>query len=126
LRFTCDLSEEVLDAKVAALMMLPLIENAVRHGIAQRSQPGEIRITASRQDGMLLLSVCNDAPASQRQLVEGIGLAGTRSRLQQHYGTAASFSYERLPGGLMKVRMTLPFAAHKKIPFYAESRSHRG
>jgi two-component system, LytTR family, sensor kinase len=125
LNFSCDLTEETATAKLPALILLPLVENAVRHGIAPRSRPGEINITARRRNGSLSLTISNDAPSAQHRPVEGIGLSGTRTRLQQHYGAGSSFDYELSPEGVMTVRITLPFVAEKTAAAYGDSRSHR-
>ena len=111
LKFVCDASPDSLTARVPALILLPLVENAVRHGIAQRPKPGEILLSARRQGGALLLTLWNDSEARQGAFVEGIGLAGTRTRLIQHYGQAAKFSYSASPEGAITVRLALPFTA---------------
>jgi LytS/YehU family sensor histidine kinase len=121
LRFTCDLSGDAGQAKVPALILLPLVENAVHHGIAQRSQPGEVRISARTRDGNLLLTVSNDLAAPQVAFAEGIGLAGTRRRLAQHYGSASSFTYHASPQSLMTVQITVPFVADKEFALHADS-----
>jgi len=109
LRFECDIGEDVLTAKVPALILLPLVENAVRHGIAQRSMPGRIVLSACRQDGKLLLTLMNDARPDSGAIVEGIGLGGTRNRLMQHYGDGASLAYSASSDGVVTVQMRLPF-----------------
>jgi len=126
LKFNCQASEEALDARVPALILLPLIENSVQHGIALRSRPGEIRIVAGKSNGALSLEVFNEGPGNQSPIVEGIGLAGTRRRLQQHYGNDSMFSYERSNNGDMTVRIIMPFILDKETALHAHSRSDRG
>jgi two-component sensor histidine kinase len=104
-----DAEGEVLDALVPNLILQPLVENAIRHGLADRIEPGTIRITAHREGGGLMLAVEDDGPGlaafGER---EGIGLANTRARLAQLFGSAHRFSLESAPGGGLAVRMTIP------------------
>jgi signal transduction histidine kinase len=83
--------EDCLSALVPTLILQPLIENAVKHGIAQRRNPGCLTVAARRHEGRLLLEVANDPAEGGRQAREadnhGIGLNATRSRLGQAYGT---------------------------------------
>ncbi len=109
LQFADEIGQDTLTAKVPALILLPLMENAIRHGIAQRSAPGRIVLSARRQDGKLLLTLVNDAQPDGGAIVEGLGLGGTRNRLMQHYGDAASFVYLASPEGVVTVQMALPF-----------------
>ena len=111
LQFAGDIGQETLTAKVPALILLPLVENAVRHGIARRSTPGRIVFSARRQEGKLLLSLSNDAQPGNGAIVEGLGLRGTRNRLIQHYGDVASFAYFVSPEGVVTVQMALPFSS---------------
>ena len=63
LRVEMDVDEDCADCLIPPLVLQPLIENAVKHGIAKRVQGGAIRIAASRSDGMLTLRIYNDGPA---------------------------------------------------------------
>jgi two-component system LytT family sensor kinase len=75
---------ELYGALVPSLVLQPLIEDAIVHGIAAREKGGSIRVTASERDGMLTLSVHNDGPALPPE--RGVGIANTRSRLKSLYG----------------------------------------
>lgn len=108
-RWTVDPS--ALAARVPSLLLQPLVENAVRHGIAPRAAAGTIEIAAERHDGALRLVVRDDgvglpdvgAPR------EGVGLANTRARLRQLYGDRQSLELVRPDGGGACVRVTLPY-----------------
>jgi sensor histidine kinase YesM len=93
-----DVAPETMSARVPNLLLQPLVENAIRHGIAPFSAPGEIRIEARREDGFLCLRVVdNGAGLSGPKLAgapDGIGLANTRARLQQLYGDAHRFELQ--------------------------------
>src|SRR5262249_5403289 len=91
LHLSMDVPEELFAAQVPSLILQPMIENAVKHGIAKRSQGGEIRIAAFRSNGMLTLSIYNDGPtlpAEPDKTSCGIGIANVRTRLQSLYGDA--------------------------------------
>jgi len=106
-----DIDPEALNARAPNLILQPLVENAIRHGIAPRSDPGQILIRAARVAEGLLLEVVDDGPglpegeAAQR---EGIGLANTRARLDQLYGTAHRFELAKAPGGGLRASLTIP------------------
>ena len=107
-----DIDPEALDACVPNLILQPLVENAIRHGIAPRPEAGFIRIQAVRENGMLRLQVRDDGPGltnSQSGLREGVGLTNTRQRLTQLYGTAHRFEFANAPGGGLEVNLELPF-----------------
>ncbi len=82
-----------LDARVPSMILQPLVENAIRHGIAPRVGPGTIEIRAARAGGHLELQICDDgrgmAAASKPGL--GLGLSTTRARLERLYGRAHRF-----------------------------------
>lgn len=88
-RFEAD--EDCLDALVPTLILQPLVENAVKHGIAQRRNPGCITVSARRQGEWLRLEICNDPAEGGRGEIEannhGIGLDATRRRLEKIFGS---------------------------------------
>ncbi|WP_438480434.1 sensor histidine kinase [Oleiharenicola lentus] len=85
-----DADEECLQALVPTLILQPLVENAVKHGIAQRRNPGRVTVTARRLGDRLQLQVANDPAEGGRHASEaenhGIGLSSTRTRLELTYG----------------------------------------
>jgi sensor histidine kinase YesM len=108
-----DIDPRALDASVPNLMLQPLVENAIRHGIAPRRHPGRLEIRARRQQEQLHLEIRDNgpglslgAPAGARQ---GVGLANTRARLQQLYGQAHRFAIGNVPDGGLAVTLVLPF-----------------
>jgi hypothetical protein len=111
LRVVRDIQPESLGALVPTLLLHPLVENAIRHGVARRAQGGCLGIRAQRVDGRLELRVWDDGPpaAAAEGRSTGIGLANTRARLEHLYGTAHRFELRRAREGGMEVAVSLPF-----------------
>jgi signal transduction histidine kinase len=115
LRVRLDIAGDVRDAQVPNLMLQPLVENAIKHGVARRAAGGEVRVTAARHDGLLVLSVYNDGPLGDAGVdaVEaddangGTGLANLRTRLHILYGDASGLDL-RPAGEGVEVVVTLP------------------
>jgi two-component system, LytTR family, sensor kinase len=110
-----EIAPDALDAHVPHLMLQPLVENAVRHGIAPRIEPGRVEISASRgaADGLLHLEIRDDGPGMERErgtrTRKGVGLTNIQARLEQLYGGAHRFEVENCPEGGLAVRISLPF-----------------
>ena len=102
---------EVLNAAVPQMVLQPIVENAIRHGIGRSSSAGRLRISACHVNGMLEMKVQDDgpglAPGSPGQ-TRGIGLANTRARLKQLYGDAARLSVENEEQGGVVATVVLP------------------
>jgi two-component system LytT family sensor kinase len=102
---------ETLDASVPNLILQPLVENAIRHGIASRMASGTVEVMARRRDGMLSLEVRDDGPGMSAggPVREGIGLSTTRARLRQLYGESHRFEIRSAEGKGTDVRLEIPF-----------------
>jgi two-component system LytT family sensor kinase len=107
---------EILDAAVPHMVLQPIVENAIRHGIGRSSSAGSIRISAQRVNddaglGELEIQVQDDgpglAPAVPGQS-RGIGLANTRARIQQLYGDAARLTVRNGESGGVAATLRLP------------------
>jgi sensor histidine kinase YesM len=98
---------------VPALILQPLIENAIRHGIAPYLRPGRIRVRAEAADGALRLNVWDSGPGlpSPEAAGRGIGIANVRTRLDRQYGGAASLRLSSDPAGGFEALITIPLAA---------------
>ncbi len=83
-RLSCrvDVAPDVLDERVPSLILQPLVENAVRHGLGASPAPCRIEIASERRNGSLHLSVRDDGPGLSPGAAEGVGLSNTRSRLE--------------------------------------------
>jgi hypothetical protein len=100
-----------IGAEVPCLILQPLVENAVVHGVSRDSGASRIRIAASRDDETLRLQVADSgsgfgSPQADRT---GIGLAGTQARLEHHYGADQSIEYSRSTEGGACVTISIPF-----------------
>ncbi|MGH7996541.1 MAG: sensor histidine kinase, partial [Opitutaceae bacterium] len=111
LRVEVEAPADVADGLVPNLLLQPLVENAVKHGISRRLSPGCVRVTAARAGTRLKVSVADDGPGfgNGRQPVEGIGLSNTRSRLKALYGEDYSFTIESPAAGGTTVSIELPW-----------------
>jgi two-component sensor histidine kinase len=86
-----DVDPEALGATLPCLLLQPLVENAIRHGIDQKAGPGRLAIRARRAGRWLRLQVEDNGPGLPPDVEEGIGLSNTRARLRQLYGDAHAF-----------------------------------
>jgi two-component system, LytTR family, sensor kinase len=102
---------DVLGAQVPHLLLQPLVENAIRHGIAPRSEPGTVEIAVYRDDHTLHLTVSDDgvARAAPTERASGVGLSNTRDRLRQLYGTAHTLTVGAVVPHGVRVAIALPF-----------------
>jgi two-component system LytT family sensor kinase len=102
---------EVLDARVPNLILQPLVENAIRHGIAPLLASGMVEINARRENGMVQLEVRDNGPGinGASGLKEGVGLSNTRARLVQLYGKDHRFELHNTEGGGLLVCVAIPF-----------------
>jgi two-component system, LytTR family, sensor kinase len=103
---------ELHTARVPSLILQPLVENAIQHGIAELSRGGALRVGACRSNGRLNLSVENDGPVLSRASEPeraGIGLSNTTSRLRSLYGNNFSFTIKEQDLGGVQVSISLPF-----------------
>jgi signal transduction histidine kinase len=112
LSYHVDADPEVLQARVPSLVLQPLVENAIRHGIAPRARPGLIVISARAEDGMLHLSVLDIGAGLGRHMKWGIGLSNTRARLQQMFGAGHRFAIGDHPGGGAEVSLAIPLRTY--------------
>jgi len=95
LRASVEASDEARAAIVPVLLLQPLVENAVRHGIAASPDAGRLAIRASRSNGVLTVEVEDDGPGPPAAISEGIGIANTRQRLRELYGERATLTLTR-------------------------------
>lgn len=112
LRFSLTAAPPTLEALVPNLILQPLVENAIRHGLAKRAAPGSLSLTAQTTGGRLELRVCDDGvglPTGwQLDTHQGVGLANTTARLRQHFGTDFRLEVRRRETGGVEALISLP------------------
>ncbi len=116
LRVEFDVDPLALSARVPNLILQPIVENAVKHGIARRLATGRITIRAKRAGETLQLQVCDDGPGltgcgEGARWKEGVGLGNTRARLRHQYGDAHRLDLRDGPGGGLQVTLEFPYVA---------------
>jgi two-component system LytT family sensor kinase len=116
LTVTMEISPDTLNARVPNLILQPLVENAIRHGIEPHAKPGVIELRAQRANGELTLDVSDNGlgVSDANSLDEGVGLSNTRARLRTLYGEAHRFELYNRPEGGLRVRVTIPFQTLEK------------
>jgi two-component system, LytTR family, sensor kinase len=103
-----DVSPEVRDAAVPALLLQPLVENAVRHGLARSEAPGRITLGVRREGEWMIIEIFNTGQLDPNRK-PGIGLTNTRARLSQLYGDRARLDLDARDGGVL-AWVTLPWS----------------
>jgi len=111
LRPVIAVDDALLDAAVPELVLQPLVENALRHGLARREAATRLEIAARREGDDLVLTITDDGPgpAPAGREGAGIGLANTRERLETLYGSRASLTLATAPGGGTAATVRLPY-----------------
>jgi two-component system, LytTR family, sensor kinase len=113
LRTKVSAEPEALELGVPPLILQPLVENAVRHGVSAVSTSGTVEVTAVLKGDTLQLTVRDDGPgmnAVSKQPGSGTGLRNTRERLQQLYGAGGQLSIEPAPRGGTVVTVEIPLS----------------
>jgi two-component system LytT family sensor kinase len=107
-----EIDPATLEAQVPSLILQPIVENAIRHGIEPQVKPGVITVRSERNGENLILTVMDNGggmpPGGFAR--EGIGLANSQARLRELYGREQKFEMSNLPEGGLCVRLTFPFA----------------
>lgn len=106
-----DLEADTLDALVPNMVLQPLVENALRHGIGRKAQGGRLEIRSWREEGNCVLCVQDSGPGfpAVGTIAEGIGLSNTRSRLEHLHPGQHELRFEVAPGGGALVTLRIPF-----------------
>jgi LytS/YehU family sensor histidine kinase len=96
---------------VPALLLQPLVENAVKHGVLTLEEGGVVSVVAERNNGTLRLSVADSGPgvAKDRSAGRGVGLSNTASRLQELYGNLSRITLSPSSIGGLEVTVEIPF-----------------
>jgi len=113
LQVAIDVRPETLEAEVPCLLLQPIVENALQHGIDPQSSGGRLSIAAARRDDELVLVVRDNGPGLpdgfDLESQAGLGLRNTRARLERHYGDRQRLTIGPATGGGTELRLEFPF-----------------
>ena len=113
LRLEIDVAPELLGALVPNLALQPLVENAIRHGIAKRAHAGLVQIEAKRSSDRLYITIRDDGPGLPQAAIPpekmGLGLKNTIARLKQLYGSSYELEFDDASTGGCVVTLTVPY-----------------
>lgn len=110
LRVVWNVASDAVDAQVPQLLLQPLVDNAIRHGLQPVVEGGTLTITARRDNGTLELTVADDGIGLPPQRAPwGVGLDNARARLSRFYGDEQTLSLEAGAGGGALARVVIPF-----------------
>ena len=113
LQWRADASDDARRMRVPRLLLQPLVENAVIHGVANRLHGGEILVTARNQGELLHLTIEDNGPGAAEVTRNGIGIANTRARLTALYGRGGTLELRPRPGGGCVVEVVVPHVAER-------------
>ncbi|HZP25192.1 MAG TPA: sensor histidine kinase [Terriglobales bacterium] len=118
LRVEMDIAPSTLSALVPNMILQPLVENAIRHGISPRRAPGHVRVASRVVFDELWLEIADDGVGLTRYdgsiPPEGVGLRNTRARLQQLYSNDHRLILEDAPGGGCVIKIHIPFRTYSE------------
>jgi sensor histidine kinase YesM len=109
LRVEWSVDASLLEVLVPSLIVLPLVENAIRHGLSPKVGPGRLKISTASDDTSLVLTVEDDGLGATLPLGPGVGIGSTRERLEAMFGGKARLDIEPPPDGGFRARVRIPF-----------------
>jgi two-component system, LytTR family, sensor kinase len=133
LRVLLDVPAELHSLRIPALLLQPLVENAIKHGITPQRAGGELVVWARLVADCLHIRISDTGqgasdPTLAHGRQQGVGLANVEQRLKRHYGDAATFELRSAPGVGTTVELSLPrqaAAPNNVVPFAAEAAKRR-
>jgi signal transduction histidine kinase len=109
------IAADTLDGLVPTMILQPIVENAIKHGVNAQRGGGRVDVSTVRNNGSLVIEVRDSGPGFRAADTQpGIGLANTRARLDHLYGADASFEYGSASGGGASVRISIPYH-HRRV-----------
>lgn len=116
LSFRLDIPEDTRDGRVPTLLLQPIVENALQHGLSGQARAGVVEISARRDNDRLQIKVRDNGKGLSFDVPQqdGIGLSNTRARLQHLHGPSQSLHLENHPEGGLLVTIELPFRTQPK------------
>jgi Histidine kinase len=121
LKVTLDLDSEAMQTQVPRLLLQPLVENAIRHGIAKRADGGSIVVRATARETTLSVQIINELPdvtdpsgPNGTKTWGGLGLTNVRERMEQAFGDAGILSTRNTPDGFFETTISFPLVSARK------------
>ena len=111
-----DAAADIMSAELPPLLVQPLVENSIRHGLEPRTEAGRLNIRCRREDDMLDIKVSDNGLGIRDDIHEGTGLANVRQRLAATCGNESTLSLQANPGGGVVAHLRLPFRANEPAP----------
>jgi LytS/YehU family sensor histidine kinase len=109
LKFCVEAAPELMALPVPAMLLQPIVENAVKHGIEPRVHGGSVYVRVHRDDAQLAFVVEDDGVGFAPNAKDNVGLGAVRERLAVQFGRAASLQTERTPEQRTRVTIRIPF-----------------
>jgi sensor histidine kinase YesM len=109
-----NIDPKFLDTKIPSMLLQPIVENAVKHGIAKKAGGGDLQLTVRDENGGMIIEILNGGktarhPNPAEMLEKGIGLKNTNERLTRIYGEAFGLRITDQPAGKFTVRIKIPY-----------------
>lgn len=114
LKITISVEPDLLPVHVPSLILQPLVENAIHHGIEKSAVPGQIDITAARERGRIRIDIADNGVGYGGEEGTGLGLSNTRARLRQLYGDQHEFRIDNAESGGCRVSLALPLGGSRR------------
>jgi sensor histidine kinase YesM len=110
LAYRLDLPADLEDVKIPPMLLQPLVENAIRHGLEPKVEGGTVRVSAGKDGNTLVLRIEDTGQGfgTSSAAGTGVGLAHVKERLAAVYGGGASMKTEENPGGGVRITLHLP------------------
>lgn len=117
LKVRLELDRDAMETQVPRLLLQPLVENAIRHGIAKRAKGGNIVLRAIARDSLLSVQIVNElpditdsSPSNGSKAWGGLGLANVRKRMEQAFGSDGTLNTRKTPDGFFEATLSFPLA----------------
>jgi sensor histidine kinase YesM len=107
LNFEIDCPEEFLSVQIPQLLIQPLVENAIKHGLSQITENGEIGITVFKENSFLKIQISDNGPAFPDGPLSGFGIRNTQERISLIYGEKASVNWQNGEKKFVEIRLPL-------------------
>ena len=108
LRYLVDVPPDLASFALPSLLLQPLVENAIRHGLEPKVEGGEVTMRARREGGKVVVEICDSGVGFAPTTRGGVGLTNLRERLRLLFGDAASLEISDAPGAGSRVSVSLP------------------